>query len=245
MIVNYTDSGWEVITQRAHGLLAAQIAAQWVHSIRTARWTETLLAIAEHDDAQVELEGNNLLTPQWGPVNFKMKTFEHRHCRQTMDFALSKSRYIALLCSMHLNFVYGSECGENPKARQFMTEQQVLQKKWRSELNLTISGARHDYRLLEWCDALSLLLCQRQDQPEARSIEISNGPDEKNYFLILLETCIMTVEPWPFEARQFELYFETRLIPQLVFKGAEEFRTEFRKAVVKEKRWVFQKKGAA
>jgi hypothetical protein len=55
MIVNYTEAGWEVITQRAHGLLAAQIAGQWKHIVRTGRWTETLLAIAEHDDAQVEL----------------------------------------------------------------------------------------------------------------------------------------------------------------------------------------------
>ena len=80
MIVKYTDSGWEVITQRAHGLLAAEIAAQWKHNIRTERWTETLLAIAEHDDAQVELQRTNLLTPQGGPVDFKMNAFEERHC---------------------------------------------------------------------------------------------------------------------------------------------------------------------
>jgi hypothetical protein len=64
MIANYTAAGWEIITQRVHGLLAAQIAAQWAHGLRTARWAEMLLAIAEHDDAQVELEVDNLLTPQ-------------------------------------------------------------------------------------------------------------------------------------------------------------------------------------
>ncbi len=29
MIVNYTEIGWEIILQRAHGSLAAQIAAHW------------------------------------------------------------------------------------------------------------------------------------------------------------------------------------------------------------------------
>ncbi|UOE47925.1 DUF3891 family protein [Mucilaginibacter sp. SMC90] len=245
MIVNYTECGWEIITQRAHGMLAAQIAAQWEHGIRTERWTETLLAVAEHDDAQVEPEGNNLLTPQGGPVNFKMKAFEQRHCMQTIDFALSKSRYIALLCSMHLSFVYGDKCAGNRQASQFFKEQLALQKTWRRELGLTANEAERDYRLLEWCDALSLLLCQHDTQPDARSIEISNGPADKTNFLIQLEKGILTVEPWPFETDQFELYFETRLIPQLAFKDAAAFRREFRKTGVKEKRWKIQKRGAA
>ena len=243
MIVNYTEEGWEVITQRAHGLLAAQIAAQWRRNIRTGRWTETLLAVAEHDDAQIELERDNLLTQQGGPVDFKMKVFEQRHCTQTMDFALSKSRYIALLCSMHLEFVYKKDCVDNPEAAQFITEQQALQKQWRKELNLSLTEAEQDYRLLEWCDALSLLICQHENQPEARSVEISNGPDNKSYQLIQTGGGILTVNPWLFEENRFELYFETRVIPQLSFKNDNEIRVEFRKAAVKEKHWVLQKKG--
>jgi hypothetical protein len=244
MIVNYTEEGWEIITQRAHGLLAAKIAMQWQHSVRTERWMETLIAIAEHDDAQVELERDNLLTPQGGPVNFKMNVFEEHHCTQTMDFALSKSRYIALLCSMHLEFVYGAACAENPNATHFMREQRLLQKHWRKELKLTIAEAERDYRLLEWCDALSLLLCQHENQPEGRAIEISNGPDEKEYRLMQAGPETLTIVPWPFETNQFELYFETRLIPQLAFKDAAEFRAAFRSAPVTEKRWLFKKKAA-
>lgn len=238
MIVNYTEEGWEVITQRAHGLLAAQIAMQWKFTIRTERWPELLLAIAEHDDAQVELERDNLLTPQGGPVNFAMKKFEQRHCTQTMDFALSKSCYIALLCSMHLDFVYGKE----QAAAGFLKSQKFLQKAWRKELKLTVAEAERDYRLLEWCDALSLLLCQHENQPQSRAIEVSNGPDDKSYWLIQTAPGNLAVEPWPFEEPQFELYFEIRLIPQLKFKNAEEFRAAFQGAEVSEKRWLFKKK---
>jgi len=240
MIVNYTAFGWEVITQRAHGLLAAQVAAQWKHSIRTERWIETLLAIAEHDDAQVELERGNLLTAQGGPVDFKMKAFEQHHCSQTMDFALSKSRYIALLCSMHLGFIYGKECADNPDAAKFIKEQHAFQKQWRKELNLSVSETKRDYRLLEWCDSLSLLLCQHDNQPEARSVEISNGPEDRQYQLIQPGPGILTVEPWPFEQDHFEIYFEVRLIPQLEFKSTEQFRSAFRQAKVSEKRWVLK-----
>jgi hypothetical protein len=233
MIVNYTKSGWEVIAQRAHGLLAAQIAMQWKHNERTERWPELLLAIAEHDDAQVELERDNLLTPQGGPVDFKMKVFEQRHATQTMDFALSKSRYIALLCSMHLDFVYGKEAA----AADFIKAQKALQKEWRKALKLTLAEAERDYRLVEWCDALSLLLCQHENQPEARLIEIS-----QSYQLTQLDEQVLTVEPWPFENERFELYVETRLIPQLAFKNAAEFRSAFRQATVSEERWLLAAK---
>ncbi|MCW2601862.1 MAG: hypothetical protein JWM02_3691, partial [Frankiales bacterium] len=206
MIVNYTEAGWKIVTQRAHGLLAALIAGQWSHAIRTERWTETLLAIAEHDDAQVELNRDNLLTPQGGPVNFKMKEFEQQFCTRTMDFALSKSRHIALLCSMHLDFVYGKGCANNPEADQFLKIQRKLRKQWRKELNLTLKEAEKNYRLLEWCDALSLLLCQHTSQPEERTIEISNGPEDQTYQLLQLQPDTLTVQPWPFEENQFELY---------------------------------------
>jgi hypothetical protein len=97
-----------------------------------------------------------------------MKAFEQHHCTQTMDFASSKSRYIALLCSMHLDFVYAKECAGNPEAAAFIKEQRALQQDWRNALKLAPNEAKRDYRLLEWCDALSLLLCQHENQPERR-----------------------------------------------------------------------------
>ncbi len=42
MIVIYKEEGWEVITQRAHGILAAQIGFQWRLKDRPERWMETL-----------------------------------------------------------------------------------------------------------------------------------------------------------------------------------------------------------
>lgn len=83
MIVNYKPNGWEIITQRSHGLLALQLALHWPSAGRK-RWAELLAAIAEHDDAQTELERDDLLTAQGGPMDFSMKKFSLEHAQRTI-----------------------------------------------------------------------------------------------------------------------------------------------------------------
>lgn len=240
MIVNYTNKGWEIVTQRAHGLLAAQIAMHWAVKERPQRWTETILAIAEHDDARTELESDELLTPQGGPLNFDMQLFNPDHCRLMFNNSLSKSRYIALLTSMHMVFLFKKEESTNPQVKPFLKEQKKLQKQWFKELNIEPDEARCIYHLLEWCDAFSLLLCRHEVQPEERSIEISQGPDGTTYHL-LSKGNHLTVTPWPFEDNFFELRLEKRIIPQLQFKSNEEFKEEFLAAGVEEKCWELRK----
>lgn len=237
MIVNYTDKGWQIITQRAHGILAALFAYQWKESERPDRWMETLLAIAEHDDAEVELGGENLLTKNGGPLNFDMKVFDLAHCEELSLLTISKNRYIALITSLHMEFLYRKDAQKNVKARSFLNEQTALRKKWISELNLTEKEVLRIYDLMEWCDACSLLLCQDLVQPEKRKLEISTGPDKKVYSLAHAGERKITITPWPFEINKFEVSFEWRLIEQLQFASSAEFREEFLKAEVKETTW--------
>jgi len=241
MIVNYTEVGWEIVLQRAHGSLAAQLAAQWKHEERPQRWTETLLAIGEHDDAQTELEQNDLVTKNGGPVNFKMKTFELPHCRQMIDFSLSKSRYIALLTSMHINFLHVKEASTNTEAKAFLQEQEVLRINWRKALKISQEEAEKTYALLEWCDAFSLLICQKLYQPEQRSMEISNGPDQQGNQLIQLDNETLTVKPWPFEADTFTIRYDSRLISKLSFADSAEFKQDLLAAEVTENGWIVKK----
>lgn len=245
MIVNYTEEGWQVITQRAHGLLAAQLAMQWQTKDRPDRWTETVLAIAEHDDAEVELDGENLLTSGGGPLNFDMKNFELPHCRKLASLSQTKSRFIALLTSLHMEFLYKKDEATNPEAKAFLQEQRKLQEGWRKELGLKKEEALRTYDLLEWCDACSLLLCQEQQQPEKRKLEISTGPDKKMYRLAQVDEATLTVEPWPFETTRFTVCFESRLIKQLQFASSADFRKAFLQAPVEETRWVLEKQKAA
>ncbi|MEP6726100.1 MAG: DUF3891 family protein, partial [Bacteroidota bacterium] len=159
MIVNYAETGWEIVTQRAHGLLAAQLAMHWNKKRRPERWTETVLAIAEHDDAEVELDGENLLTPNGSPLNFDMKSFELNHCEQLSALAMTKSRYIQLLTSMHMDFLYRKDAHKINGAAHFLDQQSKVRAIARKELAIKKSTAENIYCLMEWFDACSLLLC--------------------------------------------------------------------------------------
>ncbi|MDQ3278044.1 MAG: DUF3891 family protein [Bacteroidota bacterium] len=241
MIVNYTEEGWQIITQRSHGLLAAQLAAQWKFKAAPKRWTETLIAIAEHDDAENELDGENLLTSRGGPLNFDMKDFDLAHCEKLSSLSVTKSRYIALLTSMHMVFLYSKDEATNKTAKQFLDHQRELQAKWSKELGLEKEEVHSMYSLLEWCDALSLLICKGDAQPEKRRIEISTGPDMKEYYLIQVDENALAVEPWAFETTRFSVSFERRTIKQLQFVSSAEFRKAFLAAPVEEVQWVFTK----
>lgn len=50
MIVTSVESGWEVVFQRSHGLLAGQLATSFRLEFRPQLWTQTLEAILSHDD---------------------------------------------------------------------------------------------------------------------------------------------------------------------------------------------------
>ena len=245
MITNYKEDGWQVITQRAHGLLAAQLAMHWREKDRPSRWLETVLAIAEHDDAENELDGEELLTPTGGPLHFSMKKFDLAHCRKLSTLTITKSRYIALLTSLHMQFVYGQFAKEDAAAKGFIEEQKELQTKWRKELGLSKEEVLRIYNLVEWCDAFSLLLCKGELQPEKRKLEISTGPDKTMYYLTQVAENILTVEPWPFQQMRFHVRFESRLISQLQFSSSAEFRKAFLSAPVSETVWTLEKRKVA
>jgi len=237
MIVNYSKKGWQVVTQRQHGILAALFAAEWKLSERPERWMETLLAIAEHDDAEVELDGQNLLTNSGGPLNFDMKEFDQAYYEKLSRLTITKNRYIALLISFHIEFLCRKGAETNTKAKSFLKEQATLRQKWMHELNLKEKEVLRTYDLLELCDACSLLLCQDLVQPQKRKLEISTGPDKKPYYVQQAGEQKITVTPWPFETEKFVVRFEWRLLNQLQFKSSDEFRKEFLQAEVKETIW--------
>lgn len=244
MIVTYKEDGWQVVTQRSHGILAAQLCAQWREKDRPARWTETLLAIAEHDDAEVELDGENLLTPSGGPLNFDMKVFDLAHCEKLSMLTQTKNRYISLLTSMHMEFLYRTDANKDTTCKNFLKRQATLRKQWRKALHLTEAETLRIYDLMEWCDACSLLLCQERLQPEKRKLEISTGPDKKMYHILQTSDSTITIEPWPFEIKTFNVNFEFRIIKQLQFASSAEFRAAFLKAPVEEQVWTVSRQKA-
>ncbi|MCX2574147.1 DUF3891 family protein [Pedobacter sandarakinus] len=227
MIASYTEQGWKIITQRAHGLLAGQVCARWKRATQPDRWIETLIATAEHDDVYNEFERSPLVDKNGAPINFKQTTFEIDSATRLMGMAHSKSLFIALLINRHIRFVFG----DDPLAKDFIADLKKNENKWLKVARVKKAELDAAYELLEFCDAFSLLICQSLVPPEGRRIEISCGPDGTPYTLYQKEESII-VEPWPFDADRFVLYYETRLLNQLCFSDDEDFRTKLKNCAV-------------
>lgn len=227
MIVNYKANGWQIIAQRSHGLLAAQICARWQQSDQPVRWVDTLIATAEHDDVFNELETGPLVNKNGGPIDFKMNDFDEHLSGQLINRAEMKGSFIALLVSRHIAFTHGNE----PKAKKFLSSLQNKEKSWLQSAHVNKAEVDRAYELLEFCDALSLIICQEIVPPEGRRVEIGRGPSGTTYELFMQNDCLV-VSPWPFEIEEFTVDYECRYLDQLTFPDDKAFRAAFEKADV-------------
>lgn len=241
MIVKSIPSGWEVIYQRAHGLLAAKLAFYWKVAERPPHFVETLLAIAEHDDGIPESRTPENLTKAGAPKDFQLLGHSAEQYRNVMEIAGSKSRWNALMTSMHTTFLYEDQKYEDADIEKFVKEQHKFQRELLKEFKMGREEAEKHYRFVEWCDALSLLLCMDQIQPEQRRMDISVGPDGTMYQIWQDEKQNLRVEPWPFEPDSFEVIVDYRELNQLQFKNAQELDKHLKKAKVKIRKWSFNR----
>jgi len=227
MIVNYKANGWQIIAQRSHGLLAAQICARWKLSDQLVRWVDILIATAEHDDVFNELECGPLVNANGGPVDFKMNNFDENLSTQLINRAEMKGSFIALLVSRHIAFTHGNE----PKAKKFLLYLQKKEKYWLKSSKVSEAEVNRAYELLEFCDALSLIICQEIIPPEGRKVEIGQGPTGTTYELFMENDCLV-ISPWPFEISEFNVDYECRHLDKLTFSNDKAFRAAFEKAEV-------------
>jgi hypothetical protein len=240
MIVSQTDSGWQIIHQQAHGLLAIQLALHWRTEKRPARWVETLTALTEHDDGQDSWDGHNHLTSAGTPLHFELLSYSVEQCRQLIQIGLQKSRWNALLVSMHTSFLYESKRGTDKALDEFLDQQITNQTKWRKESKATKEEADYAYGFLQWCDALSLVLCLSHIPPEGRRLEVSMGPDGLSYYIFQRTDGTLGLDPWPFEESPIQVHVETFCLEQVVFKNDKQLYNALQDSAVIVKEWTFQ-----
>jgi hypothetical protein len=228
VIVNYKEEGWSIVLQRSHGLLAGQICGYWRKDEQPPRWVETLIATVEHDDVSNELEGKDLLHENGGPRNFKSNQFSASDCDKLLAKATEKGLYVALLIARHIRFLYQNQ----PQAEVYFKALKQKEKIWLRQAATTSEQVSASYALLEFCDAMSLLICQDLVQPEHRKMEISTGPDGGIYELWEGDDRQLIVSPWPFEVDSFVIHYETRTVSELSFKNSEAFSSMLKSAGV-------------
>lgn len=251
MIVNQTETGWEIIYQRAHALLAGQIASHWQVKERPSRWFETLAAITQHDDYGREWEHEDQLTPAGAPKHFRLGgTPDLIQPREVTTNSQYQGRWIALLTSMHTSFLYEPLRDESAEIAEFLDEQLANQARWRKELKVNKAEAESAYAIMQWCDALSLILCQRQLPPDGRAVEVSRGPDGTRYDVMQRDdspdedeakagTIYVTIKPWVFEEAEFSVSIEATYLDQLSFKSNDELRSALKSGRIEPIVWKF------
>jgi hypothetical protein len=61
---------------------------------------------------------------------------------------------------MHMSRLNEQAKGRSEEADAFLAEQNQHQQRWRQELGISAEIADQAYQFLQWCDRLSLILCQ-------------------------------------------------------------------------------------
>ena len=241
MIVYPTQNGWQIIYHRAHALLAAQIAGHWRRKEAPPRLYETIAAISHHDDLAKEWEGDNL-TEAGTPKDFQMDEGDsYDPLRKHIEHALYRGHWVALLNSMHQSHLNASKRGTSAKADAFLDEQADNQKRWLKEVETTEEEAASAYAFMQWCDRLSLILCQHELPMDERALEISKGPDGRRYDVIQHNSGLITVTPWCFEEDRFTVNVEITSLSQVTFDSNESLVDALKHAPRKLLEWTFVK----
>ncbi|MEH2164656.1 MAG: DUF3891 family protein [Nostoc sp.] len=245
MIVNATPNGWEIIYHRAHALLAAQLGGQWRSQDAPIRFYETLAAISHHDDLEKEWE-EDLITEAGAPKDFTLATKKDAEIGISKLDDLAKNaryrgRWVALLISMHISRLNEPSRGNFAELDKILDEQLQNQQRWRKELGIKKEEVDAAYAFMQWCDRLSLILCQQELPEDERFLEISKGPDGQRYDIMQRSDRSVIVKPWPFQEKQFTVKVEACELFQTEFESSAELSQALQSAPIKEVEWIFVK----
>jgi hypothetical protein len=243
MIVNSLKDGWEIIYQRAHANLAAMILAGWKKSEDIYRRTETMIAVAQHDDQEMFWELSDHLTEQGAPLDFMQGTLDTtiEQVPMVIANAYRQGLWIALMISMHNSTLYEPQRGTSSALNRFLDEQAEHQTQWRKLLGVTKKRAEHTYSYMLFADTLSLILCRRQLPLQGRRLEVSVVGDQQTILVFEREDNTIGLDPWIFEENEVEFSLEMRHLQQLAFKSEAEFKTALDNAPLKLTIWRFKK----
>lgn len=244
MIVNTTNKGWEIISQYAHGLLAGRIAAQIHSKYRPKQWVETLTAIIEHDDKQIDLDMQSCLSDAGLPMDFALSKPEPQNrvvkrARSLMELAINKSSWIALLISCHLDFLYtNEEAGEEMKS--FLKKGKKFRKQTLKKIEITEGKLNEYYEILRFSDRLSLILCKDEVPENGRRLEINKSINNETFYVSKDGQNQLIIEPWCFQDQSYDLSVETRYMEQATFSSGTALQSAIKNTVVTLKAFKFK-----
>lgn len=196
------------IGQPAHAWLSGQIAEAWGNGLFPAPRPrdEVVLAAVQHDLGMAEWDAEPSLNPETGwPQSFLEMPLE-THLRlwsRAPGLALSQSRWVALLVSMHGAFLYSHRAGE-PRVDEFLAAQGAFQEDLIASLGVSEKEARRQQGLLAAWDWFSLVLCMGRLPATVQA--------ERGIAVTAAGEGVVSVAPWPFSAEQVDVSVGGRVL---------------------------------
>lgn len=245
MIVNTSVEGLHIIFHEAHGLLAGKIANQIHEKYRPPHWFETLIAVCEHDDRQLNFDEKDYLSDIGAPLDF---TEEHSsvndimiRMKRILKAATNKSLWTKLLISYHLEFIYGYLREDSARVTNFLNDQIKDREKLLNYFKISNNQATSYYEFLRFCDRLSLILCKNEIPEAGRLLEINTSIDKQTYFIKKDNQEVISISPWIFKNAAIELSVEERILKEAQFSSSEKFKSLVMSTVPSVKKWTIKK----
>ena len=243
MIVNELENIWEIIYQRSHANLAAILVAAWQKKDHVPRWTELIIATAQHDDQEMFWSDTQHLTETGIPLDFTDSELNTRRIQanSVIENAYRQGLWIALLISRHNSFLYEPNRGEDEHLDEFLNQQKQNQEIWRETLGYSRKTVDSAYAFVRWADALSLILCRRELPQNGQYIDIA--PDKYGNMIQLTQRSdnTLSLSPWIFEDDKLEVSVEARYLEKRKFSSEAAFQKALSEATIQDRVWCFKK----
>ncbi|QDU89557.1 hypothetical protein Pla175_29490 [Pirellulimonas nuda] len=245
MIVTSVESGWEVVFQRSHGLLAGQLATNFRLDFRPHFWTQTLETILSHDDNKQPFDARHYVTDLGAPRDFTLVSMASpdrvAEAERRIIDNHRKHRWCGLLMSMHVQHLYGAAEGISAEMKALLKAEAARRRRVLRQLNRKAQQLEDAYQLLRWCDRCSLILARNRIPDMGRRIEVTHDLGRQRYDLWRREDDTVCVEPWPFAPDAFDVELELRRATTLAFKNDADLLQHLDGAEIEARTWTFRR----
>jgi hypothetical protein len=245
MIVNKSVIGLHIIFHEAHGLLAGKIANEIAAEYRPIHWFETLIAVCEHDDRQLNFDEKDYLSDIGVPLDFTEERSSVKdvitRMQRILKSAANKSLWVKLLISYHLEFIYSDLKAESKRIASFFADEDRARQLILKEFKISDKKARSYYEVMRFCDRLSLILCKDEAPAAERLLEINTSINGETFFIKKAKNGELIITPWIFSNTEFEVSVEERILRETQFTSATQFQTILMESKPQPKKWVLKK----
>lgn len=243
MICNETEDGWEFIYQRAHALLAAKLITYWREEERPDRWTETLNAVAQHDNGWQEWEGGDFLNEDGTPRSFLETPMDHViiQAARVVIRAWHQSLWVGLMVSSHISYLHEPKRGRDPELDAILDEQLQFRAQWAETLGVATNDVEGSYDFLRMADDFSLHLSMRKLEAPGEKANLAKGPNGICLEAFRRDDGTIGLDPWPYDRDQFPVSVDTYCVSKQKFSSNEELLEALWNAKAQPREWILRK----